>query len=112
MDRWLVRIKSEATKIRRLAALEKKVGITWVPEDYWKHGEWLDELSGWKIVKEFPGKTIFDLCPDPGWLDTHHAPQAEVDYINRRLKELGMKAGVHSVHHGEEHGGGHEKEHH
>jgi hydroxylamine dehydrogenase len=112
MDRWLVRIKSEATKIRRIAALEKKVGITWVPEDYWKHGEWLDELSGWKIVKEFPGKTIFDLCPDPGWLDTHHAPQAEVDYINRRLKELGMEAGVHSVHHSEEHGGGHEKEHH
>jgi hydroxylamine dehydrogenase len=52
-----------------------------------------------KIVKEFPGKTIFDLCPEPGWLDTHHAPAAEVEYINRMLKEVGMSAGTHSAHH-------------
>ncbi|HHT9127033.1 MAG TPA: multiheme c-type cytochrome [Candidatus Brocadiia bacterium] len=103
MDRWLVKAKEDSTKIRRLAALEKKVGITWVPEDYWKHGEWLDNLTGWKIVKEFPGKTIFDLCPEPGWLDTHHAPVEEVEYINRRLKELGMEAGKHTVHETEHH---------
>jgi hydroxylamine dehydrogenase len=52
-----------------------------------------------KIVKEFPGKTIFDLCPEPGWLDTHHAPAAEVEYINRMINELGMSAGKHSAHH-------------
>jgi len=32
-------------------------------------------------------------------LDTHHAPAAEVEYINRMLKEVGMKAGTHSAHH-------------
>jgi hydroxylamine dehydrogenase len=58
-----------------------------------------------KIVKEFPGKTIFDLCPEPGWLDTHHAPAAEVEYINRMLKEVGMAAGVHRVH---DQAGGHD----
>ncbi|NUO06990.1 MAG: hypothetical protein HUU07_16625, partial [Candidatus Brocadia sinica] len=38
-------------------------------------------------------------CPDPGWLDTHHAPAEEVEYINRKLLELGMKDG--KPHHGE-----------
>lgn len=103
MDRWLVRVKDTASRIRRLAAIEKKVGINWVPDDFWKHGEWLDQLTGWQIVKEFPGKTIFDLCPEPGWLDTHHAPAEEIDYINRKLQELGIRAGVHGVHHLEEH---------
>ncbi|HHT9119894.1 MAG TPA: multiheme c-type cytochrome [Candidatus Hypogeohydataceae bacterium YC41] len=98
MDRWLVDVKTQASRARRLAALEKKVGITWVPEDYWKHGEWLDQLTGWKIVREYPGKTIFDLCPEPGWLDTHHAPAEEVEYIEKKLAELGMKAGKHMIH--------------
>ncbi|MHC4139528.1 MAG: hydrazine dehydrogenase, partial [Planctomycetota bacterium] len=51
-------------------------------------------------------KTIFDLCPEPGWLDTHHAPAAEVEYINRMLKEVGMSAGHHSAH--EQHSGDHD----
>ena len=100
MDRWLVNVKQDASQARRLVALEKKVGITWVPESFWKTGEWLDQLTGPYIVKNHPGKNIFDLCPDPGWLDTHHAPAEEVEYINRKLQELGMKGGA--PHHGEE----------
>jgi len=50
-------------------------------------------------VKNHPGKTIFDLCPDPGWLDTHHAPAEEVEYINRKIKELGWKTPEHGGHH-------------
>ena len=42
-------------------------------------------------MKNHPGKTIFDLCPDPGWLGTHHAPAEEVEYIKRKIKELGWK---------------------
>ena len=107
MDRWLVRVKETSSRIRRIAAIENKIGLEWVPDDFWKRGEWLDQLSGRKIVDEFPGKTIFDLCPEPGWLDTHHAPAEEVEYIERKIKELGMKAGVHSVHDLKE-GGHHE----
>jgi len=59
-----------------------------------------------KIVKEFPGKTIFDLCPEPGWLDTHHAPAAEVEYINRMIKEIGMTTGSDSER--EQHKGDHD----
>ncbi|MCC6324639.1 MAG: hypothetical protein IT420_03165, partial [Candidatus Brocadia sp.] len=97
-----VNVKQDASQARRLAALEKKVGITWVPESFWKTGEWLDQLTGPYIVKNHPGKTIFDLCPDPGWLDTHHAPAEEVEYINRKIKELGWKTG-HDAHHGDPH---------
>ncbi len=59
-------------------------------------------MTGPYIVKNHPGKTIFDLCPDPGWLDTHHAPAEEVEYINRKIKELGWKTG-HDAHHGDPH---------
>jgi hydroxylamine dehydrogenase len=106
MDRWLVKAKAAAEQARRFTAIEKKVGINWVPQEFWRHGDWLDQLSGWKIVKEYPGKTIFDLCPEPGWLDTHHAPAEEVEYINRKLHELGMKAGAHSAH--DQHSGDHD----
>ena len=99
MDRWLVKAKAASEQARRFTALEKKAGINWVPAEFWRKGDYLDQLSGMKIVKEFPGKTIFDLCPEPGWLDTHHAPAAEVEYINRMLKEVGMSAGTHSAHH-------------
>jgi len=99
MDRWLVKAKAASEQARRFTALEKKAGINWVPAEFWRKGDYLDQLSGMKIVKEFPGKTIFDLCPEPGWLDTHHAPAAEVEYINRMINELGMSAGKHSAHH-------------
>ncbi len=46
MDRWLVNVKQNASRARRLAALEKKVGISWQPEQFWKTGEWLDQLTG------------------------------------------------------------------
>ena len=60
--------------------------------------------NGPYIVKNHPGKTIFDLCPDPGWLDTHHAPAEEVEYINRKLKELGMAHGAEELPHKEDPG--------
>ncbi|MEZ6174258.1 MAG: hypothetical protein R3B66_00125 [Candidatus Scalinduaceae bacterium] len=73
MDRWLVAVKGAAEQARRFAAIEKKVGINWVPQEFWRHGDWLDQLSGWKIVKEYPGKTIFDLCLSrAGWIHIMH----------------------------------------
>ncbi len=47
-DRWLVDIKGEASKLRRISALEKKVGIEHKAYDFWKHGEYTDLLLGWK----------------------------------------------------------------
>lgn len=43
-DASVAKIKSEASKMRRLSALEKASGIEWIPENYWKKGEYLDEL--------------------------------------------------------------------
>lgn len=43
-DASVAKIKSEASKLRRLAALEEKVGIKFVPEEFWKKGEYLDTL--------------------------------------------------------------------
>ncbi|MGR3179358.1 MAG: multiheme c-type cytochrome [Candidatus Anammoxibacter sp.] len=43
-DASVAKIKSEASKLRRLAALEEKAGIKFVPEDFWKKGEYLDTL--------------------------------------------------------------------
>ena len=42
-------------------------------------------------MKNHPGKTIFTFV-QTRWLDTHHAPAEEVEYINRKLQELGMKS--------------------
>jgi hydroxylamine dehydrogenase len=47
-DRWLTQIKAEASRLRRFAELEKKVGIKHKPYDFWKHGEYTDLLLGWK----------------------------------------------------------------
>ncbi|OHB93710.1 MAG: hypothetical protein A3E19_04300 [Planctomycetes bacterium RIFCSPHIGHO2_12_FULL_52_36] len=47
-DRWLTQIKAEASRLRRLAELEKKVGIKHKTYDFWKHGEYTDLLLGWK----------------------------------------------------------------
>ena len=44
-DESLAKIKSEASKLRRLAALEKAAGIKYVPDDFWKEGEYLDTLT-------------------------------------------------------------------
>ena len=43
-DESLVKIKSEASKLRRLKALEEKAGIKHVPYDFWKKGEYTDSL--------------------------------------------------------------------
>ncbi|MFQ5965541.1 MAG: multiheme c-type cytochrome [Candidatus Scalinduaceae bacterium] len=43
-DESLLKVKSEASKLRRIRALEKKVGIKYVPHDFWKKGEYTDKL--------------------------------------------------------------------
>ena len=48
MDRKLIEIKSEASKLRRITTLEKEVGIEHKAYDFWKHGEYTDLLTGWK----------------------------------------------------------------
>lgn len=48
MDRSLVDIKDEASKLRRFARLEEKAGINHVPYDFWEHGEYTDLLMGKK----------------------------------------------------------------
>ncbi|OHB86788.1 MAG: hypothetical protein A3C38_05980 [Planctomycetes bacterium RIFCSPHIGHO2_02_FULL_50_42] len=47
-DRWLVQIKNEASRLRRIAAIEKKLGIDHTTYDFWKHGEYTDMYLGWK----------------------------------------------------------------
>jgi hydroxylamine dehydrogenase len=44
-DESLLKIKSEASKLRRLKALETKAGIEHVPYDFWKKGEYTDSLN-------------------------------------------------------------------
>ncbi|MDR4507350.1 MAG: hydroxylamine oxidoreductase [Candidatus Brocadiaceae bacterium] len=46
-DRKLVEIKTEAAKLRRFAAIEKKIGLEHKSEAFWQHGEYLDLLPGW-----------------------------------------------------------------
>ncbi|MGR3178269.1 MAG: multiheme c-type cytochrome [Candidatus Anammoxibacter sp.] len=46
MHRQLIAIKSEASKLRRLAELEKAAGIKHIPYDFWSHGEYTDLLKG------------------------------------------------------------------
>ena len=48
MDRQLIEIKDEASKLRRISTLEKEVGIEHVAYDFWKHGEYTDLLTGYK----------------------------------------------------------------
>jgi hydroxylamine dehydrogenase len=49
-DRWLVRIKSEASRLRRIAEIEKKLGIERTAAyEFWKHGEYTDMYIGWKM---------------------------------------------------------------
>ncbi|MGQ3685988.1 MAG: multiheme c-type cytochrome [Candidatus Loosdrechtia sp.] len=47
-DRWLVQVKSEASKLRRIKALEDRLGVKHSAYDFWKYGEYTDLLAGWK----------------------------------------------------------------
>ena len=44
-DEYLLKVKSEASKLRRLKALEEKADIKHVPYDFWKKGEYTDSLT-------------------------------------------------------------------
>ncbi len=48
-DRWLVRIKTEASRLRRIAEIEDKVGIERTTYEFWKHGEYTDMYLGWRM---------------------------------------------------------------
>ncbi|MDN3510269.1 MAG: multiheme c-type cytochrome [Candidatus Jettenia sp. CY-1] len=62
-DRWLVQVKSEASRLRRLRALEDKVGIKHKAYDFWKHGEYTDLLLGWRRK---PGDVDKSACKHEG----------------------------------------------
>jgi len=62
-DRWLVKIKSEASKLRRLNALEARVGIEHKAYNFWKHGEYTDLLVGWDRK---PGDVDESACKHEG----------------------------------------------
>jgi hydroxylamine dehydrogenase len=47
-DRKLIEIKTEAAKLRRFAAIEKKIGLEHKSEAFWQHGEYSDLLPGWR----------------------------------------------------------------
>lgn len=47
-DRKMIEIKTEAAKLRRFAAIEKKIGLEHKSEAFWLHGEYSDLLPGWK----------------------------------------------------------------
>jgi hydroxylamine dehydrogenase len=66
MDRQLIMIKDEASKLRRLATLEKEVGIEHVAYDFWKHGEYTDLLTGYKRKEGDYDES------DPGAAGGHH----------------------------------------
>ncbi|MBT6562901.1 MAG: hypothetical protein HON76_10275 [Candidatus Scalindua sp.] len=59
MDRHLIQIKDEASKLRRISTLEKEVGIEHVAFDFWKHGEYTDLLTGYKRTE---GDIVEDAC--------------------------------------------------
>lgn len=62
-DRWLIQIKAEASRLRRIKALEDKVGIQHKAYDFWKHGEYTDMLLGWKRK---PGDVDKAACKHEG----------------------------------------------
>ncbi|MCF6157790.1 MAG: hydroxylamine oxidoreductase [wastewater metagenome] len=62
-DRWLVKIKDEASRLRRMKALEDKVGIKHKAYDFWKHGEYTDLLLGWRRK---PGDVDKTACKHDG----------------------------------------------
>ena len=62
-DRWLIQIKGEASRLRRIKALENQVGIQHKAYDFWKHGEYTDLLLGWKRK---PGDVDKSKCMHEG----------------------------------------------
>ncbi len=51
MDRALINIKDEASKLRRIARLESKQDIKHIPYDFWKNGEFTNLLKGKKRIE-------------------------------------------------------------
>lgn len=62
-DRWLIQVKAEASRLRRLKAIENQVGIQHKAYDFWKHGEYTDLLLGWKRK---PGDVDKSKCMHEG----------------------------------------------
>ncbi|BBO15736.1 hydroxylamine oxidoreductase-like protein [Candidatus Brocadia pituitae] len=62
-DRWLIQVKAEASRLRRIKAIENKVGIQHKAYDFWKHGEYTDLLLGWKRK---PGDVDKSKCMHEG----------------------------------------------
>lgn len=62
-DRWLIQIKAEASRLRRMKAIENQVGIQHKAYDFWKHGEYTDLLLGWKRK---PGDVDKSKCMHEG----------------------------------------------
>ena len=47
-DRWLVQIKAEASRLKRFAEIEKKLGIKHTAYTFWKQGEYTNLYLGWR----------------------------------------------------------------
>jgi hydroxylamine dehydrogenase len=47
-DRWLIMVKDEASKLKRFAEIEEKIGIKHRAYSFWGQGESTDLLLGWK----------------------------------------------------------------
>jgi hydroxylamine dehydrogenase len=47
-DRWLIKIKAEASRLRRLAEVEERLGIRHMAYSFWGHGEYTDMYLGWR----------------------------------------------------------------
>lgn len=62
-DRMLVQIKGEASRLRRIKALEDNAGIKHKAYDFWKHGEYTDLLLGWRRK---PGDVDKSACMHEG----------------------------------------------
>ncbi|MFN3467159.1 MAG: multiheme c-type cytochrome [Candidatus Brocadiales bacterium] len=53
-DRWLIKIKAEASRLRRLSEIEKRLGIKHEAHSSWSHGEYTDMFLGWRRKVENP----------------------------------------------------------
>jgi len=52
LHRKLIQIKAEASTLRRIARIEKELGIGHIPYDFWSQGEYTDLLKGKDRVKD------------------------------------------------------------
>jgi anaerobic hydroxylamine oxidoreductase precursor (EC 1.7.2.-) len=68
-DRWLIQIKAEASRLRRIKALENQVGIQHKAYDFWKHGEYTDLLLGWKRKPGDVDKSSVCMREKIAWLN-------------------------------------------